>query len=124
MFTMFTMSTIEVIYVVSSVVAAAMMFLCWTTLLNDLEKSFTNLKTERNGLKIKVVTLTANLEELESQKSLVNEISSKAYSVNAKEINATLVAENRKLHVRCDMLEEELNKIREKPLVLNGKKHV
>ena len=119
------MSTIEMIYIVSSAVAASMIFICWSTLLNDLEKSFTNLKTERNSLQIKVVMLTANLEELESQKiPMVKENSTIYNSVNASEINNILVAENRKLHVRCDMLEEELNKTREKPVVLKSKKHV
>ena len=121
---MFKMSMIEMVCIVSSALAASMLFVLWNSILSDLEKTFSKFEIERNSLKKQVTALTSNLEELESQKN--NQLSKKSsiYSVNSSEINDTLVAENRKLHVRCDMLEEEINKLLEKPLVSNSKKYV
>jgi cell division protein FtsB len=102
----------------SSAITAGMLFFLWSSILTDLEKSFTNLKTERNMLKNHVDLLTANLEEWKAKKksSLENikpEKNSRVYSVNTSEINEILVQENKKLHVRCDMLEEVIKKIRD-----------
>ncbi len=124
---MFKMSMLEMLCIVSSAIAAGMLFVLWNSILSDLEKTFSKFEIERNSLKKQVTTLTANLEELESQKN--NQLSKKSIgysSVNASEINDILVAENRKLHVRCDMLEEEINKLLENPqqLVSSSKKYV
>jgi len=108
----------EMLCMLSSAITAGMLFFLWSSILTDLEKSFTNLKTERNMLKNHVDLLTANLEEWKAKKksSLENikpEKNSRVYSVNTSEINEILVQENKKLHVRCDMLEEVIKKIRD-----------
>jgi len=117
----------EMLCMLSSAITAGMLFVLWNSILSDLEKTFSKFEIERNSLKKQVTTLTANLEELESQKN--NQLSKKSSgysSVNASEINDILVAENRKLNVRCDMLEEEINKLLENPekLVSTSKKYL
>ena len=117
---MFALTMTEMLCMLSSAITAGMLFFLWSSILTDLEKSFTNLKTERNMLKNHLDLLTANLEELESQKksSIENikpEKNSRVYSLNASEINQILIQENKKLHVRCDMLEEVVKKIRDEP---------
>ena len=121
---MFALSITEMLCMLSSAITAGMIFFLWSSILTDLEKSFTNLKTERNTLKNQVDLLTANLEELESQKkssrleNIKPEKNSIVYSVNASEINEILVQENKKLHVRCDMLEEVIKKIRDEAPII------
>lgn len=128
---MFALTMTEMLCMLSSAITAGMLFILWSSILTDLEKSFTNLKTERNMLKNHLDLLTANLEELESQKksSIENikpEKNSRVYSLNASEINQILIQENKKLHVRCDMLEEVVKKIRdEAPItVVKSIKHL
>ena len=128
---MFALTMTEMLCMLSSAITAGMLFFLWSSILTDLEKSFTNLKTERNMLKNHLDLLTANLEELESQKksSIENikpEKNSRVYSLNASEINQILIQENKKLHVRCDMLEEVVKKIRdEAPItVVKSIKHL
>lgn len=124
---MFALTMTEMLCMLSSAITAGMLFVLWNSILSDLEKTFSKFEIERNSLKKQVTTLTANLEELESQKN--NQLSKKSSgysSVNASEINDILVAENRKLNVRCDMLEEEINKLLENPekLVSTSKKYL
>ena len=94
--------------------AGLMFILCSNELLNQIDNSFIKLKEERNNLETKVKLLEKEIEELKymNKNEYEETISSKGI-MSSNEINQVLVAENRKLHVRCDMLEEEINKMRD-----------
>jgi hypothetical protein len=86
--------------------------LCLNELFSQIDNSFIKLKEERNLLESNVKSLEKEIQELKyiNKNDYEETISSKGI-VSSNEINRVLVAENRKLHVRCDMLEEEINKI-------------
>lgn len=103
---MFEITTIEIIYVATTVISAIMCVIILNQMVYNLDVTLMNLKT-----------LEKDIKELQS---CTNNSSSNEdlypYSDGREEINQILINENRKLHVRCDMLEEELRKTRE----LNG----
>jgi hypothetical protein len=96
-----------------------MLVICLDEVFNQMDKSFIKLKEERKALESKVQTLEKEVSELKS----FAEEAEPSFNVNGRptsvEINKTLVGENRKLLVRCDMLEEELRKMREQNDVKN-----
>ena len=111
---MFTISIIETIYIATTIMAGFMFGLCLNELFSKIDNSFIKLKEERNLLESNVKSLEKEIEELKymNKNDYEETISSKGI-MSLNEINQVLVAENRKLHVRCDMLEEELNKMRD-----------
>ena len=111
---MFTISIIETIYIATTIMAGLMFSLCLNELFSKIDNSFIKLKEERNLLESNVKSLEKEIEELKyMNKNDYEETISFKGIMPSNEINGVLVAENRKLHVRCDMLEEELNKMRD-----------
>jgi hypothetical protein len=110
---MFNISILDTIYIATTVMAAIMTVICLNEMFSQIDKSFMKLKEERKSLEIKVQTLEKELDEL---KVCDEEVEPRFHSdgrPTSSEINSVLVSENRKLLVRCDMLEEELCKMRE-----------
>jgi len=108
-----TISIIEFTYLVSSVMAGLAMILICNETLRQINESFTKVKQERDLLKIQIQKLESDLEKLKDNCDSEDEDDIIPSSNVRLEINQILVNENRKLHVRCDMLEEELSKTRE-----------
>ena len=107
---MFGLTILEIMYIVTTIMSGIMLIVYVEEAFRQIENSFIKLKEERKTLECKVQTLEKELVE-----SSIEEDS--GFNPDGKpksgEINKTLVNENRKLHVRCDMLEEELRKMRE-----------
>lgn len=101
---MFEITTIEIVYVATTIIAAIMWIIILNQMVYNLDVTLINLKT-----------LDKDIKELQSStnNSIVSNEDKYPYSDGREEINQILVNENRKLHVRCDMLEEELRKTRE-----------
>ena len=115
---MFGLNLLEIIYILTSIMSTAMLLIYFEEILNQIDKSFVKLKEERENLVSKVQTLEKQLDELKScQQQICNEEEDTGLLPYGKStsggINEILKAENRKLNVRCDMLEEELRKMRE-----------
>jgi hypothetical protein len=113
---MFGLTILEIMYIVTTIMAGVMMIIYLEEVFNQMDKSFIKLKEERKTLESKVQSLEKELNKA----SLLSESTSEeepSFHPNgrptAREINKTLVNENKKLHVRCDMLAEELCKLRE-----------
>ena len=116
---MFGLTILEIIYILTTIMVGVMLVICLDEVFNQMDKSFIKLKEERKALESKVQTLEKEVSELKS----FAEEAEPSFNVNGRptsvEINKTLVGENRKLLVRCDMLEEELRKMREQNDVKN-----
>jgi len=111
-------NTIEFIYIVSSIMSACAILMCVIQhTLDNLDQELIKLKNNKKELEKKIEELERREKEKASSRKKQNSISN--FPIQEAEINEILVNENRKLHVRCDMLEEELNKTRE-----NKDKHV
>ena len=110
---MFGLTILEIIYVLTTIMVGVMSIICLDEVFNQMDKSFIKLKEERKALESKVQTLEKEVSELKS----FAEEAEPSFHPNGRptsvEINRTLVSENRKLLVRCDMLVEELRKMRE-----------
>jgi predicted RNase H-like nuclease (RuvC/YqgF family) len=95
-----------------------------------LERSFENIETDIIQLEVKNKNLNATIEEykatIEEYKATIEnmllknneteEMSSTSYGEISDKKIETLAKENIKLQVRCDMLVEEIHKIREFPI--------
>jgi hypothetical protein len=96
---------------------AMMTIICLTEMFRQIDKSFIKLKEERtqNIGKIQALEKEIEIEKFKNDKNIHNEeITTPSIGMpKSEEINKILVNENKKLHVRCDMLEEELRKTRE-----------
>jgi hypothetical protein len=107
---MFGLTILEIMYIVTTIMAGVMVIIYVEEVFNQMDKSFIKLKEERKTLESQVQTLENQLEELKVCDEPRFHSDGRP---TAREINKTLVTENRKLIVRCDMLEEELRKLRE-----------
>ena len=122
--TMFSITILDTICASTTIAVIFVTVLCFNEMFEQIDKSFTNLKTVKKILETRVAELEEENKNLKNNN--VNDANVVDQTNNAKkqhssgefiapeEINRILVEENRKLHVRCDMLEEELLKIREK----------
>lgn len=121
---MFTINILETIYIATTIMGCILFALCSIDMLSNIDNSFIKLKTERDQMEAKIHTLEKKMEELKNTLTTTSNETNKETSVNVMptpgEINNILVNENRKLHVRCDMLEEELRKTRDQ-IVINKK---
>jgi len=114
---MFDISILETIYIATTIMTAMMTVICLTEMFRQIDKSFIKLKEERaqNRSKIQALEKEIEIEKFKNDKNSHNEeITTPSTGMpKSGEINKILVNENKKLHVRCDMLEEELRKTRE-----------
>ena len=115
---MFNISILETISIASTIMAAMMLSIFINEMFSQIDKSFIKLKEERKTLDHMVESLEKENEKLKCEKNnhIKKEVKTSLYSndrITTEEINEILVNENRKLHVRCDMLEVELHKTRE-----------
>lgn len=121
---MFTINILETISIATTIMVCILFALCSIDILSNIDNSFIKLKTERDQMATKIHSLEKELEELKNTLTTSNETNKTNTGVNGRptsgEINNILVSENRKLHVRCDMLEEELRKTRDQ-IVINKK---
>ncbi len=113
---MFQITILELITAFTTVVSAVFVLFFINETFENIDKSLTKLKNENKILEKTIEQLerenknfkTSNqAEEIENSNSNRNGISD-------NEIKEILIKENRKLHIRCDMLEEEIKKMREK----------
>jgi hypothetical protein len=110
---MFGLTILEIIYIATAIMAGVMMIVYVEEAFNQIDNAFIKFKEERKTLVSQVQTLEKQVDEL---KCCDEEIETSFHSdgrPTSGEINKTLVTENRKLLVRCDMLEEELSKLRQ-----------
>lgn len=112
---MFDISILETIYIATTIMTAMMTIICLTEMFRQIDKSFIKLKEERNQNRSKIQALEKEIDEIKNDKNIhTEEITTPSIGMpKSEEINKILVNENKKLHVRCDMLEEELRKTRE-----------
>jgi len=115
---MFAINIIETIYIATTIMGCILFALCSIDMLSNIDNSFIKLKTERDQMAAKIHSLEKEMEELKNISTTSNETNTAAsVSLNGRptthEINNILINENKKLHIRCDMLEEELCKTRE-----------
>jgi hemerythrin-like domain-containing protein len=116
---MFAINILETISMATTVMVGILFVFCCNDMFNQLDKSFIKLKRERDQMEAKIYSLEKEMEQLKNISDASNETNTlvAVASLNGKptscEINNILINENRKLHVRCDMLEEELLKTRE-----------
>lgn len=107
---MFGLTILEIMYIVTTIMSGIMLIVYVEEAFNQIDNAFIKLKEERKTLECKVQSLEKELVESSSEEDT-------GYNTDGKpksgEINKTLISENRKLHVRCDMLEEELRKMRQ-----------
>ena len=109
---MFGITIIESIYIATTIMSTIMSLICLNEIISQIDKSFIKLKKEKKSLESKVQYLEKDIAE--STSSEEEDISFHSNGMpTSGEINRVLVNENKKLHVRCDMLEEELRKLRE-----------
>ena len=99
---MFGISLLEFIHVLTSVMSAGMMILCINQCFENIDKNFIKLKNEKNSLE-------AEVEQLKKEKQTADVF---AVVISEDDINETLLRENLRLAVRCDML-TSVQKIRE-----------
>ena len=118
---MFTINILETISIATTIMVCILFALCSIDMFTQLDNSFIKLKTERDQMATKIHSLEKEMEKLKNISNETNkETTPIAYSngiPTTGEINNILVSENRKLHVRCDMLEEELRKTRDQNVI-------
>lgn len=90
---MFGITLLEFIHVLTSVLSAGMMVLCVNQCFENIDKNFIKLKNQKKALE-------AEIEELNEKQS------KDAFTelLPGGDINNTLLRENLRLAVRCDML--------------------
>jgi len=124
---MFEVTVVESIYILSTLFAALMWFLCLNEMMYNIDRNFIKLERDRETLENQIQILEKVIKELKETKEFKND-KNYLYNKNAsihyanligEEINQILVSENKKLHVRCDMLEEEIQRIRQTSITGN-----
>jgi len=120
---MFSIAILETICVATTVMVGVMTCLCCSEIFSQIDKAFIKLKEERNLLKVQVETLENEMNKRKEKEAYKNsetncskaiiDAGAKRVGIPPEEINRVLVDENRRLHIRCDMLVEELLKTRE-----------
>jgi len=113
---MFGLTILEIIYIATTIMSAGMLIIYVDEVFNKIDNAFIKLKEERKTLESQVQTLEKQLDELKGCDESIFHSDGRPTS---GEINKTLISENRKLLVRCDMLEEELLKLREQNAASN-----
>jgi len=93
---MFGFTLLELIHMLTSVLAGGMTFLCLNECFENIDNGFIKLKKEKKALE-------AEIEELKREKNDKDSISK---LIPGNDINTTLLKENLRLQVRCDMLTE------------------
>lgn len=92
---MFGISLLEFIHVLTSVMSAGMMILCVNQCFINIDKNFIKLKNQKKSLEAEVEQLK---REIQQSKDAFTEL------IPEEDINNTLLRENLRLAVRCDML--------------------
>ena len=110
---MFGLTILDIMYIATTIIAGVMMVLYVEEVFTQMDKDFIKLKEERNTSESNVKLLEKEVNELKGRDEEVESSFHPDGRPTSTEINRVLVNENRKLHVRCDMLEEELRKLRE-----------
>ena len=115
---MFQITILEFITALSSVIAGIVVLLFINETFENLDKLFTKLKNDNKILEKTIQQLekeNKNLKSCNQPEEIEIEIPNKNRNgISESEIKEILIKENRKLHIRCDMLEEEIKKMREK----------
>jgi cell division protein FtsB len=112
---MFQITILEFITALSSVIAGIVVLLFINETFENLDKLFTKLKNENKILEKTIEQLEKENKNLKSsnEPKEVEILNSNRNGISESEIKEILIKENRKLHIRCDMLEEEIKKMRE-----------
>lgn len=112
---MFQITILEFITALSSVIAGIVVLLFINETFENLDKLFTKLKNDNKILEKTIQQLEKENKNLKSSNEPKEvEIPNKNRNgISESEIKEILIKENRKLHIRCDMLEEEIKKMRE-----------
>lgn len=92
---MFGITLLEFIHVLTSVLSAGMMILCLNQCFENIDKNFIKLKNQKKSLE-------AEVEQLKRGKQQSNDAFTEL--IPEEDINNTLLRENLRLAVRCDML--------------------
>jgi cell division protein FtsB len=116
---MFGLTILDIMYIATTIMAGVMMVIYVEDASTQIDNSFIKLEEERNILKSNVQLLEKEVNDLKECQEEVESNFHPDGRPNSGEINRVLVSENRKLHVRCDMLEEELRKLREQNEIKN-----
>jgi len=90
---MFGITLLEFIHVLTSVLSAVMMILCVNQCFENIDKNFIKLKNQKKALEAEIKQLNEK-----QQKDAFIEL------LPGGDINNTLLRENLRLSVRCDML--------------------
>lgn len=118
---MFGITIIEFISAITNIVSASMVILFLHRTFENIETDITNLEVTNKKLNDTIEEYKETIEKLEMENAVIKnnepeEIIERSYEkISDKKKVQILTKENRKLHVRCDMLVEEIHKIREFP---------
>jgi cell division protein FtsB len=113
---MFQITILELITAFTSVVSAVFVLFFINETFENIDKSLTKLKNENKILEKTVEQLESENKNFKTsnQPEEIKISNSNRNGISENEIKEILIKENRKLHIRCDMLEEEIKKMREK----------
>jgi cell division protein FtsB len=104
---MLSITSVEFLTILSSIIAGLVIIMFISESFENIETVITRLKTDKKYLEKRI-------EELEEEnKILTNNTTHDKDLLSDANKTKILIKENRKLHVRCDMLEEELKKMSE-----------
>ena len=106
--TMFGITMLEFIHILTSILSAGMAIVLANQCFENIDNSFIKLKKEKK-------VLEAEIEELKKEKQTTDVF---AEVISEDDINETLLRENLRLAVRCDML-TAMRKIRQETEIDN-----
>jgi len=113
---MFGITIIEFISAITTIMCACMVILFLHRTFENIESDITNLEVTNKKLNATIEEYKATIENMLLKNSETDEIEGTSYGlIPDKTKLEILIKENKKLHVKCDMLVEELRKIREFP---------
>jgi len=100
---MFGLSILEIMCCLTTIMAGVMWIIYVKEVFNQIDTAFIKLKEVRKTLETQVQTLENQINEF---KGCDEARFHSDGTPTLGEINKTLVTENKKLHIRCDMLEK------------------
>lgn len=117
---MFGLSILEIMCCLTTIMAGVMGIIYIEEALNQIDTTFIKLKEVRKTLETQVQTLENQIDELKDCDETVESRFHSDGTPTSGEINKTLVTENKKLHVCCDMLEKNNKALSEYICKLSG----
>lgn len=110
---MFQMTTVEIISSICALFTCVITMIMAQHIFTSIDNGFIKIKNEKKQFENKIQELERENDKFKNTGLNFSNIEKKLHHKNLTEEEIEIIiSENRKLHIRCDMLEEELKRER------------